>query len=185
MDNEEFRRKLSEVANWTIPKLSPTDIKESQQKKRGRGRPSYEEQYQDAHEEIFLEIHNGINPTHPPELKGLKCQPTTCEDCGAHCPNGRHKETKLYETGRTTKKRNWRERCVTCQKHKNPFTGQFDLTPSEAPHVWTAFLANRKGVYQTEGNKARELLAIKASNPTAIEDDKGIISFYTDSASEK
>lgn len=163
MDDQEFRRRLSEVAEWHIPKLSATDIKESEKRKRGRGRPSDEELYQEAHEEIFLDIYNGINPTTAPEILKLKPAECVCEDCGTICPSGRKKEKKLYETG---EKRNWREKCLTCNKNKNPYTGKFDLTPSEAPHVWTDFLKDRKGAYKTKKNEA-----IKES---------GIIRFYPD-----
>lgn len=162
MNDEEFRQKLSEVAEWEIPKLSSNEIKLSQQRKRGR--KSNEEQYQDAHEEIFLDIHNGINPSVPPELLKVKHKHTTCGDCGRTCENGCHKEKKLYETGQA-KKRNWRERCVTCGLHKNPFTGKFDMTPSESPHVWTSFLRDSKGIYKTQGNAAREDTVIITINP--------------------
>lgn len=152
MDDTEYRKKLSEVAEWTLPKLSATDTKESLKKRRGRGRPTDEQRYQDAHEEIFLEVHNGINPSHAPVLLKTKNTACTCEDCGDICPEGRKKEKKLYET---SGKRNWRERCVTCNRNKNPFTGKFDLTPSEAPHVWTTYLRETKGLYKTAGNAAK------------------------------
>lgn len=155
MDDELFKQKLSEVAEWIIPKLSKTDANEV--KKRARGRKSAEERYQEEHEEIFTELFQGVNPTHPPELVKVKCQATICPDCGCECSQGRHKEIKFYETG-AKKVRNWRERCITCNKNKNPFTGKFDLTPSEAPHVWTVFLREVKGIYKTAGNQARNNL---------------------------
>jgi hypothetical protein len=157
MDDTEYRKKLSEVADWAIPKLCITDIKESEKRQRGRGRPSNEELYQEAHEQIFLDIHNGVNPTAPPEIIRLKNQATVCDDCGCDCPQGRKKEKKLYQTG-SKKLRNWRERCVTCNKNKNPFTGKFDLSPQEAPHIWTTFLREVKGIYKTAGNEARNNL---------------------------
>lgn len=163
MDDKLFRQLLSEVAEWQIPKLTATDIKLAEQKKRGKGRPTNEERYQDEHQEVFLDLFNGINPTYPPELVKTKVSATVCEDCGIHCPNGRKKEKKLYQTGT---KKNWREKCLTCEKSKNPFTGKFDLTLSQAPHVWTDFLKHRKGAYNTEKNQQ-----IK---------DSGIITFYPD-----
>jgi hypothetical protein len=146
MKDEEFKQKLSEVAEWRLPKLSNSEIKIAKQKARGKGRPTNEELYQDEHEEIFLEIFQGINPTYSPELVKVKIQSCVCEDCGDHCAEGRKKEKKLYETG---DKRNWRERCLTCERSKNPFTGKFDMTNAQAPHVWTDFLKNRKGAYNT------------------------------------
>lgn len=161
MDDTEYRKKLSEVATWALPKLSATDIKEA--KKRGRGRPSNEELYQEAHEEIFMDIYNGVNPTHPPELIKTKNKATVCDDCGCDCPEGRHKEIKLYETG-PKKTRNWRERCITCNMNKNPFTGKFDMTASESPHVWTNYLRETKGLYKTAGNEARNNTDLEKSN---------------------
>lgn len=176
MDNEEFKRRLSEVADWKIP-ATPRETSLNAKKKRGR--PSAEEQYQDAREEMFFEEFGGVNPTYPPMLVKLKNQECVCEDCGNTCPSGRKKETKLYETG-AKKVRTWREKCLTCNKAKNPFTGAFDLTISEASYVWTDFLRDSKGMYKTKANAAREAMALKSSNPNAIETDQEIITFHPD-----
>lgn len=153
MDNELFKQRLSEVAEWAIPKLTKTDINEA--KSRARGRRSAEQRYQEEHEQVFAEIFEGINPTHPPEVLKVKNQATVCDDCGCHCAEGRKKEKKLYDTGG---KKNWRERCLTCNRNKNPFTGEYDLTPQQASHVWTEFLRVTKGTYKTQGNAARNHL---------------------------
>jgi hypothetical protein len=161
MDKELFKQKLSEVAEWRIPKTI-TSTKDGEPK-RPRGRPTAEELYQREHETVFTEMFDGVNPTYPPQLLKIKTQGCACEDCGDQCPNGRHIEKKLYDTGG---KKNWRERCLTCSKSRNPFTGKFDISSSQAPFVWTDFLKNRKGVYKTKNNQARE--------------DAGIITFYPD-----
>lgn len=176
MNNEEFKKKLSEVAEWKIP---DTPRETSLNAKKKRGRKSAEDEYQELREEMFYEEFGGVNPTYPPMLIKLKNAACTCNDCGASCPNGRKKEKKLYETG-SKKKRNWREKCITCGLHQNPFTGKFELTASEAPYVWTDFLRDSKGVYKTSGNKAREELSIKAANPNAVEDSEGIITYHRD-----
>lgn len=180
MNDQEFRKKLSEVADWKIPeRQQETSINA----KKKRGRKSAEELYQEAHEEIFLEMFDGVNPTIPPLLLRVKNQETTCEDCGKTCPNGCHKEKKLYETGRgKVKKRNWRERCMTCGLHQNPFNGKFELTTTEASRVWTDWLRDRKGNYKGKFIKAKEEIAIKASNPNSIEDEQGIITINPDSS---
>ena len=152
MDDKKFKELLSQVADWQIPKLSQTEIKEARQ--RNRGRRSNEELYQEEHEEIFLELFDGHNPTMAPELLKVKNQSCVCEDCGCVCAEGRRKERKLYETG-VQAKRNWRERCLTCGLSKNPFTGRFELTSTEASHVWTKFLRDSRGIYATPGNRAR------------------------------
>lgn len=152
MDKELFKKRLSEVAEWEIPKLSQTDLKES--KRRARGRKSAEERYQEEHEQVFAKLFQGVNPTAPPVLLKVKSSACVCDDCGKECPNGRHKEKKLYETGKE-KKRNWRERCVTCGLSQNPFTGRFELTISEAPHVWTDYLRERKGEYKSKRSRSQ------------------------------
>ena len=180
MDDQEFKRKLSEVADWKIPEnLQET----SNNAKKKRGRKSAEEQYQEAHEEIFLEMFDGVNPTHAPLLLKVKCRPTTCEDCGNHCPNGRKKEKKLYKTGKD-EKRNWRERCVTCELHQNPFTGKFELNSTEASHVWTDWLRDRKGEYKSRYARAKDAISLRM-NESSIETDTGVITYYPDSKSEK
>ena len=72
MDDKKFKELLSQVADWQIPKLSQTEIKEARQ--RNRGRRSNEELYQEEHEETFLELFEGHNPTMAPELLKVKNQ---------------------------------------------------------------------------------------------------------------
>ncbi len=151
MDDKLFKKLLSQVADWHIPKLTETDLKLSKQSKRGKGRPSNEELYQQSHEEIFLDLYNGVNPTHPPQILKLKNQSCECKDCGKNCENGRHKEKKLYEAN---KKRHWRERCITCGMFQNPYTGVFDLPPGKSSVVWNYYLRDVKTRYkpkETEG----------------------------------
>lgn len=175
MDDEEFRKRLSEVAVWEIPK---TPRETSLNNKKKRGRKSNEELYQELREEIFLEEFDGTNPTYPPMLVKLKCQPTTCEDCGEHCPSGRQKETKLYEANN---KRHWRERCVTCSRTKNPYTGQFDLTNATASHIWNAWIRElkqpKKMVY-----KKKE---VEEQQPSSvIENEHETITYYHENKTE-
>lgn len=160
MDNEEFKRKLSEVAEWRIPK---TEKEQTISARKKRGRKSNEERYEEEHEQVFLELFEGVNPTYPPMLVKLKCQATTCEDCGKYCANGRQKEKKLYETN---KKRHWREKCVTCERFQNPFTGEFDLVSSNAAIKWNEFLRNSKMKYRTATNQLRQ--QILEENPNII-----------------
>lgn len=153
MDNELFKQKLSEVAEWQIPKLKEWEIKEAKKSARGKYKRTEEELYQIEHEQAFLEIYGGVNPTAPAELIKLKCQGHDCESCGRYCENGQHTEKKLYEANN---KKHWREKCVTCNKFKNPISGKFDLDPSVAAHKWNAFLRDTKGAYKTARNKALE-----------------------------
>lgn len=137
MNDEEFKRKLSEVADWRIPEIKLDGV----QRRKLRGRLSNEEKYQDEHEQIFFEIYNGVNPTTTPEITKVHRAATTCDDCGKHCPNGREKEKKLYETN---KKKHWREKCLTCGLSLNPKTGLFDAPNRTAAVEWNHWLRGGK-----------------------------------------
>lgn len=151
MNNAEFKSKLSEVAVWKIP---DTPRETSLNAKKKRGRPSKEELYQEEHEEVFLELFNGENPTYAPMIVKLKIAAVECNDCGRLCENGCHKEKKLYDTAN---KPHWRERCLTCNKARNPYTGAFDLTIAQASVVWNSYLRDSKGIYASKGNLAKEV----------------------------
>lgn len=131
MDKKLYQQLLSEVADFRMPKLTPSDIKISKQKSRGRGRPSKEERYQDEHEEVFLDMFEGINPTHSPELTELKIKALDCPDCGKHCPNGRREEIKYYPAtpGHIAHRR---QRCLECNKYQDPDDGTYTLAQGPA-----------------------------------------------------
>jgi hypothetical protein len=165
MDDELFKQKLSEVADWRIPQtLTSTATGEA---KRGRGRPSKEQLYQAQHEETFLDEFGGVNPTFPPQLLKVKCSAETCGDCGKVCEQGRRKENKLYDGNG---KKHWRERCINCGMIKNPYTGEFDLSPAKSSQIWNNFLRDTKGVYNSKGNISKQ---------------QGMIKIYPDSKPEE
>lgn len=166
MDDEEFRRRLSEVAEWKLP---DTPRETSLNAKKKRGRKSAEEKYQDEHEEVFMELFEGTNPTYPPLLTKVKRCGCNCEDCGEYCPNGRESEAKLQEKNG---KKAWRRKCLTCNKYQNPFTGKFELTGQAASIKWNDFMRETKNAYKTQGNTEREKVKVP--------DDTGIIRKYPD-----
>jgi hypothetical protein len=135
MDKDLYKEKLSQVAEWQIPKLTDTDMKLAQKALRGRGRPTKEEQYQDEHQEIFLDLFNGINPTMAPELTRVKIQNTTCEDCGKTCEKGCRKEIKFYKAtpGHVAHRR---VHCKNCGFYQNPETGVFDIKQGPACQIF-------------------------------------------------
>ena len=149
MKDDEFKQKLSEVAEWEIPKLSQTEIKEARQ--RARGRRSNEELYQEEHEQVFLELFEGVNPTYPPNLTKIKHAPTICE-CGRVCSDGCEKEAKLYQKG---KEKYWRWKCKSCGMTQDPYTGEYKLDSIKASVVWNSFLRDTKGAYASKGNKVK------------------------------
>ena len=150
MDNELFKQKLSEVAEWKIPE---TPRETSLNAKKKRGRKSAEDEYMELREEIFHEEFSGVNTTYAPMLTRVRQCAVDCEDCGEHCPNGRQKEAKLHEKNG---KQIWRQKCLTCGKYQNPFTGEFDLGGQAGSYVWTDFLRSRKNAYKTQKNQQRE-----------------------------
>jgi hypothetical protein len=179
MDDEEFKRRLSEVAEWTIPE---TPRETSLNAKKKRGRKSAEEKYQDEHQEVFMELFEGVNPTYAPLLTRVKRCAVTCDDCGEHCANGRTKEAKLQEkNGKAV----WRQKCLTCKKYQNPFNGKFELTGPAASIKFNDFMRETKGVYKTQGNERRKEVMIVDSEKTVIENSQETIIFYHNSASMK
>jgi hypothetical protein len=137
MKDEEFKKKLSEVADWRIPQTI-TGTKDGDAKKpRKVGRPSAEDLYQEAMEREFLEATGGVNPTFPPQVIKVKNQSCICEDCGQFCENGRHKEKKIYDSNG---KKHWRERCITCQRCVDPYTGQYSLNGTQASIKWNSYM---------------------------------------------
>lgn len=183
MDDEEFRTRLSEVADWIIP---DTPRETSVNAKKTRGRKSHENVYCEMHEELFLEHFDGKNPSHAPMLVRVKRAAVNCEHCGQHCAKGRETEARIHLAN---KKLHWRQRCVTCNLNKNPYTGEFDLRPGESGVVWNQFMRDSKGVYQTAGNMAREISAAhnmqhRSKIQQVIEHAEGTITIFTDSRSD-
>lgn len=133
MKDEEFKQRLSEVADWEIPDVTCGG---NTKKGRGAGRPSKEQQYQEQHEEAFLEMFGGKNPTVCPFVTKIKVAGCVCDDCGKFCEQGRHKERTKYTSNRP----HWRERCITCGMNQNPNTGEFDLNNKEASAHWANWL---------------------------------------------
>lgn len=179
MNDEEFRKKLSEVAEWKIPE-TPREAGTKPMKRRGR--KSAEDEYMELREEIFYEEFNGVNPTYAPLLTKVKRCPVTCEDCGNECPNGRETEAKLQEKNG---KKVWRKKCLTCNKFENPYTGEFTLTGSAASIKFNDFMRETKGVYNTKGNERRKSTVKHVVEKIVTETETGFITSYQVITKEK
>lgn len=155
MDKELFKQRLSEVAEWQLPKLSPSDIKEAGQRARGRGRPTNEERYQDLHEAEFLDLFEGHNPTMAAELVRMNIKPKDCEDCGQHLTVSREMQIKFYRNmpGHIPHRR---ERCLNCNKYRDPHTGEFTLAQGPACQV---YLNWAKAQFSARNKQAKKDLA--------------------------
>jgi hypothetical protein len=134
MDEELFKQKLSEVAEWQIPdiKLDSNDKRKLQNK---RGRPTNEEQYQEEHEQEFINLFEGKNPTAAPELVGLKKEKTLCADCGNLCNSTQRREIKYYKNQRHHID-HVRIKCIECNMYRHPETGVFNLPAGPACQVF-------------------------------------------------
>jgi hypothetical protein len=155
MDKELFKQRLSEVAEFRMPKLSPSDIKEAGQRARGRGRPTKEERYQEEHQEVFLDLFEGINPTQQPELVKVMIKPKDCDDCGQHLTVSREMQIKFYRgvPGHISHRR---DRCVTCNRYRDPHTGLFTLPQGPACQV---YLNWAKAEFSARNKQAKKDLA--------------------------
>lgn len=186
MNDEEFKRLLSEYTEWRIPETI-TGTKDGTAKTRSKKindpEPEMEEQDLFDSEAEPTQEHNQsiINETFPPMVLKVKCTPTTCEDCGKYCENGRQKEAKLYQKNG---KAAWRQKCLTCRKFQNPFTGKFELSGSAASTKFNDFMRETKGAYKTKANAQREKLLVKVKTDQ-IENDQEIITFYHHHSEEK
>lgn len=151
MDKQLFEQLLSQVADWEVPKLKDWEIEEAKKSARGKHKKTEEELYQIEHEEIFKEIFGGVNPTHTPELKTVKVKAVDCPDCGKHCPNGRKEEIKYYhETPGHIAHR--RQRCLECNKYRDPDDGTYTLPQGPACHKYLNW-AKREFVIRKKLNK--------------------------------
>lgn len=133
MDNEEYKQKLTEVADWEIPDAK---FDGTSRRRLSRGRPTNEELIERSNEQEFLEKYGGKNPTMALEIKKVHVAAVTCEDCGKHCPNGRRVEAKQHESNNVI---HWRKRCVTCNMTQNPWTKNYDLKPGQAGIAWNDY----------------------------------------------
>jgi hypothetical protein len=110
MRDEEFLKKLTEVAEWQRVRV---DLE-------GSG----------AHKKP-------VDNTVPTVIKVLKvrCLESACEDCG-QTVCGRRVERKLYRYGAITA---FKQRCVNCDRHLDPYTRKFTMDGTEASRAWTDY----------------------------------------------
>ena len=135
MDNELFKKKLTEVANWGLPTLEQSTKTLGLEKHR-RGRKPKIAEITDDTEDLGV-IKDGTNVTYAPMITEVKIQSCSCPDCGKFCQNGRRTEAQLYfKAG----KKFVREKCAVCKRHRDPYTGEFNLSPSQSSATWHKFM---------------------------------------------
>lgn len=144
MDNEEFKQKLSEVANWhysdrkeTTQQATNRYYKERREQQRlqllesmremGLDDEDHEQDEEQDEEEQDEEEQDELpGPENLPiQILSYKESFLTCNSCGKVCktiPVVDIRPTKI--DGVTV----YKEKCQTCRKYKNPKTGKFDQT---------------------------------------------------------
>jgi len=157
MNNDEFLKRLSEVAEWVRPQTGPNGA--ISVNKRAKAPPEHpgpiteaelaemtDEQAQDYYDQLMAYKESLPNSSVPPEIKKLKIQAKDCEDCGRHCENGRQVQSKLCVSGQ----KHWRTSCQTCGLYRDPATGKFSLAPKEVHNYLNCYYRPKLGVYKSK-----------------------------------
>ena len=178
MDEKEFRRLLSEVAEWRIPETITDTV--SGEKRKRKSKDVCEELCDPlVEEEVVEEINeqNSVNDTFPPQLIRIKCLSQCCEDCGKVCENGRIKQKRIYEAN---SKRHWRDYCKSCEMFKDPYTDQYTLPKSKAARTWNDYVRNQNKKKKRQQEKVQiDTVTVSQGNPYIKENDKEIIRIYS------
>jgi len=131
MDDEEFKRKLSQVANWVIPEVNHDNA----------GAKALSRKKKQRLAELGQELDDKVNTTYPVKLLEVKTQAVDCVDCGQHCQFGRKMSTKRHQTFGVV---HWRRHCMTCGFFENPNSGKFDLNIGASGYAWSEFIRQAK-----------------------------------------
>jgi len=164
MDDAEFKRRLSEVAEW---RYEPERDNFGRLKGPGSRGPKKTKEPEEQ------------NLTRPIELVSVR-RSCNCTDCGQHCPNGRTTVANYYQ-GRV--KGAWREKCQTCGKFQDPNTGEFKLQGGHATHTFNKYI---NGTYEKMNldfrvsNKIHQPMQGNNDMQTHIEDSKCVIRVHQD-----
>ena len=124
MKEEDFLKRLSELAEWERPMTGPNGAK-SLVKSKKNIEPEYDEFGEEIEQELESEskINEGIGPV----ITKLKPLVSVCPDCNKICEGGRRVESKLM----TNPVNHWRTKCISCKSWKDPNTGKFNLNTNQ------------------------------------------------------
>lgn len=155
MRDEEFKQRLTEVAEWHIP--LDIDLQQGVANKLKKLA------------KLQAEGEPIGNPTYPPKLDRIKHPDMACEDCGK-IVQGRKKEIQIYKNKTICGRK---EKCVNCGLHKDPYTGQFCLTGTEASIKWNSYAKGAGRRYKT-----KQTLAQPISTKVVSENEHERITIY-------
>jgi hypothetical protein len=158
MNNDEFLKRLSEVAEWYRPHTGPNGAA-SVNKRAKLCRIEHpgtvteaelaamdEEEITEYYERLLAWREAQPNASVPPEIKKLKIQAVDCEDCGRHCAEGRRVQSKICNSGQP----HWRTSCVTCELYRDPATGKFTLNSRDVQNYLMLYYRPKLGVYSSK-----------------------------------
>ena len=173
MNNDEFKQKLSLVAEWCLP-VTPSDSVNVTKKKRALQQIDDAEDLDQEEDTPIVVCEEKLQPI----VTKIHIQAVDCTDCGQLCALGRRTELQVHSSNN---KRHWRERCVTCNKVKNPYTDEFTLKPNEATVYWNSFHRTTKNAYASKGNLKRKEYKM-ATQPGGLQEEtaEGVITSYPD-----
>lgn len=133
MEQDEFKRRLSDVAEWKQEVKGPNGYRKGQQNVK------YVSDWDDDDEDDYDEYDEVIDVDAlniPIEITKIKPIASVCDDCGLVVEN----RIKHFKKAQNRFGTQWRESCYTCKKHKNPNTGKFDMTGTEGIQIWKEYL---------------------------------------------
>lgn len=136
MDNELFLKRLTELTEWHRPMLGPSGATSTLKR---RGRPPEDPELLAEYQEELARIERAEqepNPCVGPEIIKVKPRDRACEDCGRQCSGGRRWYKKFY----TSITEHWRSYCQSCDRYRDPRTGEYTLTQQSVNMVYTNYL---------------------------------------------
>lgn len=139
MNDEEFKKKLSEVCDWEIPIIGL----HGGPAKPSRKRKSTEIIVDEFGEEQEVEVvDDDNNETIAPRIKSIFPITKPCEDCGQMITD-RVVKFRLCELN--SPKPYWKIKCHQCRRTRNPWTGEFNIEPDQVGRVFSAYRTEEPG----------------------------------------
>lgn len=166
MNNEEFLKRLSEVAEWIRPQTGPNGhpsvAKGKNYKPPEHPGPITEDEL-DSMTETEVKVYydrlmawreSQPNDSVPPEIVRLKSAIHKCQDCDRILEEPRRIEFKQHESGT----KHWRERCANCSCFRNPITKEFSVESKTAHQFFTDYHRPKKGIYNSKYQQVKPVV---------------------------
>lgn len=139
LTKEQIQERINELAEFTVRPIPQTELTRLGYESKTTDDIDDEESCSGTDYDIYEfrqhVIKDGVNITQSPELSAINYATVECEDCGRMCQN-RQVEIRLYPNSNRPHKRTF---CRSCQRGKNPWTGEFNLNKSTYMSAWSAW----------------------------------------------